>query len=40
VVALLYEGELRDDPLPTQPHDRPVTAVLTPAGVRALPWPS
>jgi 5-formyltetrahydrofolate cyclo-ligase len=40
VVALLYQDELRDDPLPAQPHDRPVTAVLTPAGVRALPWPS
>jgi 5-formyltetrahydrofolate cyclo-ligase len=40
VVALLYEGELRDDPLPAEPHDRPVTAVLTPAGVRAVPWAS
>jgi 5-formyltetrahydrofolate cyclo-ligase len=40
VVALLYEGELRDDPLPAEPHDRPVTAVLTPTGVRAVAWPS
>lgn len=31
VVALLYDGELRDDPLPADPHDRAVTAVLTPA---------
>jgi 5-formyltetrahydrofolate cyclo-ligase len=38
VVALLYEGETRDTPLPAQPHDRPVTAVLTPAGVRPVPW--
>jgi len=36
VVALLYDGELRDA-LPVEPHDRPVTAVLMPSGVRALP---
>jgi 5-formyltetrahydrofolate cyclo-ligase len=40
VVALLYEGEVRGEALPTEPHDRPVTAVLTPSGVRALPWAS
>jgi 5-formyltetrahydrofolate cyclo-ligase len=40
VVALLYEGELRDTALPAEPHDRPVSAVLTPAGVRPLPWAS
>src|SRR6185436_17688255 len=37
VVALLYEGELCDS-LPAEPHDRPVSAVLTPSGVRELPW--
>jgi 5-formyltetrahydrofolate cyclo-ligase len=31
VVALLYDGELVDR-LPTEPHDRRVTAVLTPTG--------
>jgi 5-formyltetrahydrofolate cyclo-ligase len=31
VVALLYDGELHDDPLPADPHDRRVTAVITPA---------
>jgi 5-formyltetrahydrofolate cyclo-ligase len=29
IVALLYDGELRDR-VPTQPHDLPVTAALTP----------
>jgi len=29
VVALLYDGELRDH-VPTEAHDRPVTAALTP----------
>ncbi len=32
VVALLYEGELCDG-LPAEPHDRPVTAILTPSGL-------
>jgi len=35
VVALLYEDELRAG-LPADPHDRPVTAVLTPSGLRVL----
>ena len=29
-IALLYDGELADD-LPTEPHDMPVTAVVTPS---------
>jgi 5-formyltetrahydrofolate cyclo-ligase len=33
VVALLYEHELRAE-LPADAHDRPVTAVLTPSGLR------
>lgn len=32
VVALLYDGELVDE-LPVEPHDRRVTAVLTPSGL-------
>jgi 5-formyltetrahydrofolate cyclo-ligase len=35
VIALLYPDELVPA-VPTQPHDRPVTAVLTPAGLRNL----
>jgi 5-formyltetrahydrofolate cyclo-ligase len=35
VVALLYEDELREV-LPSDPHDRPVTAVLTPAGLHMV----
>jgi 5-formyltetrahydrofolate cyclo-ligase len=31
VVAVLYDGELVDE-LPAAPHDRPVSAVVTPAG--------
>jgi 5-formyltetrahydrofolate cyclo-ligase len=31
VVALLHDGELRDRDLPCEPHDRRVTAVITPA---------
>src|SRR3954467_1515256 len=31
VVALLFDDELVDE-LPTEPHDRPVTAVVTPSG--------
>ena len=30
VVALLHEGELRDEPLPADPHDVPVHAVALP----------
>ena len=33
VVALLYDDELRTE-LPADAHDRPVTAVLTPSGLR------
>ncbi len=37
VIALLYDDELRDR-LPAEPHDRPVTAVITPsAGLVRLP---
>lgn len=32
VVALLHDGELLARPLPKQPHDRRVTAVITPSG--------
>jgi 5-formyltetrahydrofolate cyclo-ligase len=32
VVALLHDGELRGEDLPAEPHDRLVTAALTPAG--------
>ncbi len=35
VIALLYPGELVSV-LPAEPHDRPVTAVLTPAGLQRL----
>nr|WP_240942211.1 5-formyltetrahydrofolate cyclo-ligase [Planosporangium thailandense] len=35
VVVPLYEGELVDR-LPAEPHDRPVDAVVTPAGVRLV----
>jgi 5-formyltetrahydrofolate cyclo-ligase len=35
VIALLYGPEVVDD-LPREPHDRPVTAVLTPDGLRRL----
>jgi 5-formyltetrahydrofolate cyclo-ligase len=34
--TLLYEDELLDQELPAAPHDRPVTAVVTPAGVIRL----
>jgi 5-formyltetrahydrofolate cyclo-ligase len=37
VVALLFDDEFVDE-LPTEPHDRPVTAVVTPSGGwQALP---
>ncbi|MFI5840734.1 5-formyltetrahydrofolate cyclo-ligase [Catenuloplanes sp. NPDC051500] len=32
VVALLHDGELLDDELPAEPHDRRVQAVVTPGG--------
>jgi 5-formyltetrahydrofolate cyclo-ligase len=35
VIALLYPGEMVPL-LPVEPHDRPVTAVLTPAGLQPL----
>ena len=35
VIALLYPGELVPL-LPAEPHDRPVTVVLTPAGLQSL----
>ncbi|NUS52084.1 MAG: 5-formyltetrahydrofolate cyclo-ligase [Nocardioidaceae bacterium] len=35
VCTLLYDGELLDE-VPTGPHDRPVTAVVTPSGVTRL----
>ncbi|NEA39723.1 5-formyltetrahydrofolate cyclo-ligase, partial [Streptomyces sp. SID11385] len=31
--VLLYEDELRES-VPAEPHDRPVHAAVTPAGVR------
>jgi 5-formyltetrahydrofolate cyclo-ligase len=36
VVALLHEGEVTDDELPAEPHDRRVDAVITPAGAVRL----
>ena len=36
VVALLHDGELRQEPLPAEPHDRPVAAVVTPGS--GLEW--
>jgi 5-formyltetrahydrofolate cyclo-ligase len=35
VCTLLYDGELLDE-VPTDVHDRPVTAVATPSGVTRL----
>ena len=35
VVALLYDGELLPA-VPSEPHDRRVTAVVTPSGVHRL----
>ncbi|WP_439959817.1 5-formyltetrahydrofolate cyclo-ligase [Streptomyces abyssomicinicus] len=32
LVVLLYDAELRDT-VPTEPHDRPVTAAATPSGI-------
>lgn len=39
VVALLHDGELLADELPVQPHDRRVTAVITP-GLGLVPLPA
>lgn len=40
VVALLYDGELLAEPLPAEPHDRRVCAVITPSqGLIPLPLP-
>jgi len=39
VCTLLYDGELLDQ-VPTEPHDRTVTAVATPRGVTRLPAPA
>jgi 5-formyltetrahydrofolate cyclo-ligase len=36
VAALLHDDELSAEPLPAEPHDRPVDAVVTPSGVRRL----
>ncbi|HEU0237665.1 MAG TPA: 5-formyltetrahydrofolate cyclo-ligase [Micromonosporaceae bacterium] len=33
VVALLYPGEILSEPVPTEPHDRPVHGVIDPTGV-------
>lgn len=38
IVALLYDGELRHT-LPAEPHDRPVSAILTPSGLLTVPVP-
>lgn len=36
VVTVLFDGELTDDPLPRDPHDVPVDAVLAPSGLTRL----
>jgi 5-formyltetrahydrofolate cyclo-ligase len=36
LVALLHDGELTDDPLPVEPHDRRVHAVAMPSGLIRL----
>jgi 5-formyltetrahydrofolate cyclo-ligase len=35
VCTLLYDGEVLDE-VPAEPHDRPVTAVVTPSGITRL----
>jgi 5-formyltetrahydrofolate cyclo-ligase len=35
VCTLLYDGEVLDE-VPAEPHDRPVTAVVTPSGLTRL----
>jgi 5-formyltetrahydrofolate cyclo-ligase len=32
VVAIVFDDEVRDEPVPVEPHDRPVAGVLTPEG--------
>ena len=42
VIAMVFAGEVYDAatrPLPREPHDRPVDAVVTPDGWRWLRWP-
>jgi 5-formyltetrahydrofolate cyclo-ligase len=36
VVAVVFDDEVLDEPIPVEPHDRPVAGVLTPAG--GLRW--
>lgn len=36
VVAIVFDDEVRDEPVPVEPHDRPVAGVLTPEG--GLRW--
>ena len=36
IVVVLHEDEVMPDPLPADPHDVPVTGVLTPSGHRTL----
>ena len=36
VVAIVFDDEVRDEPVPVEPHDRPVAGVLTPDG--GLRW--
>src|SRR4051794_17852006 len=36
VVAVVFDDEVRDEPIPVEPHDRPVAGVLTPRG--GLRW--
>jgi 5-formyltetrahydrofolate cyclo-ligase len=38
-IALLFDGELVAE-LPREPWDEPVTAVITPSGLRNLPTPA
>ena len=36
VIAIVYADEVLDEPLPVEPHDRPVDAALTPSGLVRL----
>ena len=36
VVAIVFDDELRDEPIPVEPHDKRVAGVLTPGG--GLRW--
>lgn len=42
VCAVVFDDELRREPLPRDPHDVPVDAVATPSGLTQLtrPWPA